>query len=117
MKVITKDGFKLPFVGKEKFIELMRIGVGYDRQARTFFISDLDRIEHVKAALAEIIGEEVTFAQSCFICGRSFPCSECRFYGECKTQDIPLNCICDTCLDKPDLYRRYVEKGIKLFKT
>ncbi len=104
-------------MGKEKFIELMRIGIAYDKQTRAFFISDMNRIEQVKAALTQIIGEEVTFAQSCLLCGRSFPCIECRFYGECRTQDIPLYCICGACLDKPDLYRRYVERGSRLLKS
>jgi len=104
-------------MGKDKFIELMRLGIGYDRQAKVFFISDADRIDQVKAALAQIIGEEVTFAQSCFLCGKSFSCPECRFYGECKTQDIPLYCICDSCLKKPELYKRYVEKGSRLLKS
>lgn len=116
MKAITKEGFKLPFMGKDKFIELMRLGIGYDKQTRLFFISDLDRIEQVKTTLAQIMGEEVAFAQSCLLCGNPFQCDECRFYGECRTQDIPLHCICNTCLKKPDLYRRYVERTNKLLK-
>ncbi len=104
-------------MGKDKFIELMRIGIGYNRQNGTFFINDLDRLEQVKAVLSEILREEVTFAQTCSICGIVFSCHECHFYDACGTRDIPLYCVCPTCYAKPSLFATYLEKSKQLLES
>jgi len=117
VKVITKEGVKLPFMGKEKFIELMRLGMGYNRQRGMFFIEDLDRAEQVKAALSNILKDEVSFAQTCFFCRTDFPCTDCEFLSMCKSKDMPTYCFCKKCSDKPELYRKYVTESEKLAET
>jgi len=110
VKVVTRKGIKLPYMGKEKFIELMRAGMGYDRKTGTFFIEDLGRIDQIKAAISSILKDEITLAQTCFICESTFPCSECEYSGICKSRDIPTYCICKTCYSSPQMYQRYVKK-------
>ncbi|MFH1327442.1 MAG: hypothetical protein ABIH76_01110 [Candidatus Bathyarchaeota archaeon] len=116
MKVITKEGFKLPFMGKDKFVELMKIGIGYNRQLSVFYVSEVDRIEQIKSILSEILGDEVTFFQTCFLCNKAFPCSKCKFAANCKTRDIPLFCICRECFSDHAVYERYTEKNSELAK-
>ncbi len=113
-RIITKDGIKLPFMGRDKFIELMRLGLGYDRQTRTFHIADFEHIDHVKATLTEILRDEVKIAQTCVLCRKFITCSECEYYHICGSPDIPAYCICQKCYSTPDLYERYVKKTTEL---
>ena len=112
--VITKKGIKLPYVGKEKFAELMRVGLRYDKQTRMFRIEKTEYLEQIKNVLTEILKEPITFAQTCIICGREFPCTECPYEKICRSKDFPSYCICKNCLGKPELYRLYLEKSGKL---
>ncbi|MFQ5997861.1 MAG: hypothetical protein ACE5KO_00985 [Candidatus Bathyarchaeia archaeon] len=112
MKIITKDGFKLPFMGKDKFIELMKMGIGYNRQNGTFFISDMQRLDQIKATLTGILNEELGFAQTCAICFKTFSCSECKFFERCETRDIPLYCLCPDCFQKDDVYTAYMTSQV-----
>lgn len=113
MRVVTKEGFKLPFLGKDKFIELMRIGLGYDKGRGVFFVSSLENLEKIKSTLTQIFGEEVAFAQTCYICNRAFSCAECDLAEICETANIPMTCVCLGCRGKGNLYELYVEKGLK----
>jgi hypothetical protein len=117
VKLITKEGFKLPFMGKDKFIELMKSGIGYNRELGVFFISDMDNIDRAKTLLSNLLGEEVEFAQTCFICQTAFNCRDCEYYGICKTRDIPIYCLCKKCYNQADIYKRYVEKNRSILES
>jgi len=114
MKIITGEGFKLPFVGKETFLDLMKTGIGYDKEDRTFYLKNVENIREVKEVLRNILRDDVTFAQRCFICKVPFPCTSCSHEKTCSTSDIPLYCICNSCRKRTDLYDLYVEKGRKI---
>jgi len=114
--LITKGGFKLPFMGKDRFIELMRLGLGYDRQSRTFFIEDVERAQELRGILSEILGEEVNFGQTCTICNSTFSCADCKFYESCPSRDVPLHCVCPTCYAKPNFDKLYAQKSELLWK-
>ena len=111
VRIISKDEIKLPFMGKDKFIELMRSGLGYNRQTRLFYVEDPERIEQVKGILSEILKEKVTFAQKCFLCDSTFICEECEYAPICGSRDVPSYCICLRCRGVRELYKRYMEKG------
>ncbi len=122
MKILRKDGFKLPFMGKDKFAELMRIGVGYDRAEKVFYLRSKANEEAVRRVLAEILKEEVEFeklptekTQPCFLCSAQVACEDCEYYALCPTRLLPfkeagLYCLCPTCANKTDTYLRYVGK-------
>lgn len=112
--VITKKGVKLPYIGKEKFAELMRVGLKYNRQTKTFQIDRTEYLEQIKGILTEILKQPITFAQTCLICGGEFLCVECHYEKMCKSKDFPSYCICKNCLNKPELYKLYLEKTSKL---
>lgn len=123
MKVIQRDGFKLPFVGKDKFVELMRSGVGYNRDTRTFYIRSSAELERVKLVLSKILNDDVkiipeeveekpvTLEQTCFLCGKNFPCKTCEFFDECPTKEISSFCVCPECQKKSDGYEQYIAKS------
>jgi len=70
MVVLNKKGFRLPRVEKEKFILLLRLGLEYNREQAVFCVSSYNNIEKLRDTIANILNvDEVTFAQSCALCG------------------------------------------------
>jgi len=118
MKVLDKKGFKLPYVDGQTYRELMRLGLHYDKQARSYSAEDLDdaRINDVLALVSKILHEQVCFEQSkegvqkgigrgiveqvCLICGKRFQCDGCRYFELCETKNKASSCICGTCLEE-----------------
>ena len=99
MVVLNKKGFRLPRVEKEKFILLLRLGLEYNREQGVYCVSSYNSIEKVRDTIADILGvEEVTFAQSCALCGKDFPCTGCKYYDSCATKNLPFECVCPQCL-------------------
>jgi hypothetical protein len=99
MAVLNKDGFRLPRVEKEKFILLLRLGLEYDRVKGTFCVSSYNNIEKLRDTIAEILNDSnVSFTQTCTICGKNFPCQDCKYVEMCPTKNLPFHCVCPQCL-------------------
>ncbi len=99
MVVLNQKSFKLPFMQREKFVLLLRLGLGYDKASGTYYVNSYNNIEKLTDAIAEILGvDEVTFTQTCTVCGRNFPCSECKYIDLCATKNLPFQCVCQLCL-------------------
>ena len=99
MVVLNKNCFRLPRVEKEKFILLLRLGLEYDRTKGTFCVSSYNNIEKLRDTLAEILNDNnVSFTQTCTICGKSFPCQDCKYIEMCATKNLPFHCVCPKCL-------------------
>src|SRR5271157_4789309 len=96
--VLNPKGFKLPRVEREKFITLMNLGLDYNRERGVFSIKNSNNIEKLMDAIADILGTEVVFLQSCTICRKEFPCADCKYIDLCTTKNLPLSCICVQCL-------------------
>jgi hypothetical protein len=106
MVVLNKKSFKLPRVEKDKFILLLRLGLDYDRAKGTFCVSSYNNIEKLTDTIAEILEvNEVTFAQTCAVCGRDFPCSECKYIDMCATKNLPFQCVCAKCLREAKTFK------------
>ena len=104
MVVLSKKGFRLPRVEKEKWLLLLRLGLEYNREQGIYCVSSYNNIEKLRDTIANILGvEEVTFAQSCALCGKDFPCAGCKHYESCATKNLPFECVCPQCLkeEKP----------------
>ncbi len=122
MKTLSKDGFKLPFIGKDKFSELMRMGVGYDRKNRIFFLRSKANTEIIKKILGDILKEDVEFEtpalskfQTCYLCKTQITCKKCEYYENCPTREQPfgetgLYCMCPACENKKESYLLYIQK-------
>ncbi len=115
MKNLDKKGFKLPYVDSFTYRELMRLGLQYDRQQKTYSAEGLDtagidsvlellsRILHDKACFEQtkqVASKKAPVTQNCLVCAKKFPCEECRYYELCETRDLPLSCICGKCLEE-----------------
>ncbi|MDQ1279624.1 MAG: hypothetical protein QG670_886 [Thermoproteota archaeon] len=97
MVVLNKKGFKLPYIDREKFILLMRLGC--DRNQSSFYIKNYNNINRLVDTISGILdGEKVTFLQNCLTCGKDFACSDCKYCDLCTTRDLPFQCICPQCL-------------------
>ena len=57
-------GFKMPYMGKDKFIQLMRAGLSYDRKAGQFVVRRLDNLDSVEQRVSEIIMKPVKFRRT-----------------------------------------------------
>jgi hypothetical protein len=126
-ELLDPTGFKLPFMGKDKFIQLMRAGITYDRNAGNFAVRRLDNLDTVEERLAGILlrpvkfarpGQQVTtledsWVQECYVDGRSVPCDKCEFLQACPTHVIRelKFCLCDETLADPKSYEKYIAKN------
>jgi len=107
---LNPKGFKLPRLEKEKFIQLIRLGLDYSRETGLFSIKNYNNIEKLVNAISGILGAEVVFSQTCSRCGRNFPCSECKYGGLCTTKDLPFTCVCPECLRDRKKFEGYLDK-------
>ena len=99
MVVLNKKGFKLPFMEREKFVRLMRLGLNYDKASGMFCVANYNNIEKLTDTIASILNvSEVAFTQTCVVCGRDFPCSDCKYQDSCATKNLPFQCVCSKCL-------------------
>jgi replication factor C large subunit len=126
-ELLDPTGFKLPYMGKDKFIQLMRAGVSYDRNSGKFAVRRLDNLDTVEERLTGILSRPVRFArpnqdvvvaeesaiQECYVDGRQVPCDRCEFAQACSTHVITSLkfCLCDETLGDPEGYEKYVAKN------
>ncbi len=126
-QILDPTGFKMPYMGKDKFIQLMRAGLTYDRKAGQFVVRRLDNLDSVEQRVSEIILKPVKFkraeqivtgteeddvSKECYVDSKQAICSKCEFVDDCPTHTIiTLNfCLCDETLADPNSYDKYVAK-------
>jgi len=126
-EVLDPTGFKLPYMGKDKFIQLMRAGISYDRSGGKFAVRRLDNLDTVEERVSDIMARPIKFQRSeqaatevegkvvkeCFVDDQKITCDECDFVENCPTHIIPSLkfCICDQTLSDPTGYEKYVAKN------
>ena len=128
VETLDPNGFKLPFMGKDKFVQLMRVGIKYDSSTRAFSVRRMDNLDSVEGSLSQIIGKPVKFVRpatteqkevklgiikTCYVDAKEIPCDSCEFVESCPThflQDLKY-CICTETLSDAQAYSRYVAKN------
>jgi replication factor C large subunit len=126
-ELLDPTGFKLPYMGKDKFIQLMRAGISYDRTTGKFVVRRLDSLDTVEERLTGILSRPVKFArpgqhvvgaeesaiQECYVDGQPVPCDRCEFVEACPTHVISTLkfCLCDETLADPEGYEKYVARN------
>jgi len=127
-QILDPAGFKLPYMGKDKFIQLMRAGITYDRRGGRFAVRRLDSLESVEERLSQIISKPVRFKRSeaeiatrggdfikeCYVDSKPVPCARCEFVDDCSTHTITTMkyCLCDETLADATSYDNYAAKKI-----
>ena len=121
MLVLNKNSFSLPRVEKSQFIELLRLGLEYDRTQGIYRINNYNNIKKLVDALSIILNDEkICFLQRCILCNKNFPCSSCKYIESCTTKDLPFECVCYSCLKKEKISNKNIlpkQKNEKLPKT
>jgi replication factor C large subunit len=126
-EVLDPMGFKLPYMGKDKFIQLMRAGISYDRSGGKFAVRRLDSLDTVEERLSDIMARSIKFqrpehtatefegkvVKECYVDGQKITCEECDFVENCPTHIITSLkfCICDQTLSDPTGYEKYIAKN------
>jgi replication factor C large subunit len=126
---LDPTGFKLPYMGKDKFIQLMRAGIGYDRNGGKFVVRRLDNLGSVEERISQIISKPVHFkrpegevdqrvgegdiVKECYVDAKLVFCAKCEFIESCPTHILTALkfCLCDESLADSDTYRKYVAKN------
>ncbi len=108
--VLNGKGFKLPRLEKEKFMNLLHLGLEYDRNASLFSIGSYDDIEKVIDTVSDILGDEAVFLQKCIRCGKDFACRGCNYFDLCSTRNLPFSCVCPQCLRDRKQFEEYLTK-------
>ncbi|MGD6807741.1 MAG: hypothetical protein ACQCN4_12385 [Candidatus Bathyarchaeia archaeon] len=108
--VLNCKGFKLPRMEREKFVDLMHLGLDYDRNTQLFSIKSYDNIEKVIDTVTAILGDEVVFLQRCIRCGKDFACRGCSYIDMCTTKNLPFSCVCPQCLRDRKQFEEYLTK-------
>jgi len=96
--VLDKKSFILPRVEREKFVRLLRLGLGYNREKGSYSINNFDKIEELIDTISSILNDEVMFLQNCLMCTKVFSCSDCKYAEVCTTKNLPFQCVCPQCL-------------------
>ncbi len=110
MVVLNKNAFKLPRVEKEKFVNLLRLGLDYNRDKNVYLIKSFNNIEKLMDTISSILGVEVVFLQNCIRCGKDFSCKECSYKDFCTTKNLPFSCVCPQCLRNMNLQQVTLSK-------
>jgi replication factor C large subunit len=126
-ELLDPTGFKLPYMGKDKFIQLMRAGISYDRNGGMFVVRRLDTLDAVEERLSGILSRPIKFArpgqeiatteataiQLCYIDDQTVLCDTCQFIEACPTHLMSSlkSCLCDESLRDPNCYEKYVAKN------
>jgi replication factor C large subunit len=130
-EMLNPSGFKLPYMGKDKFIQLMRAGLSYDRKAGKFVVRRLDDLDSVEERVSEIISKPVKFKRpeqvavqagdvqilkQCLIDSNTIACAKCEFVDDCPTHTlITLKfCLCEESLADPGSYEKCVAKKARI---
>jgi len=133
-QILDPAGFKLPYMGKDKFVQLMRAGLTYDRKGGKFVVRRLDNLDSVEERVSQIISKPVKFkrpeqtvgesvegdiTKECYVDSRPIICAKCEFVDDCSTHIISALrfCLCDETLADPASYDEYVAKRAPIPKV
>lgn len=108
--VLNGKGFKLPRLEREKFVNLMHLGLDYNRDTMLFSIKSFNNIEQIIDCVSDILKDEVVFLQNCVRCGKAFPCKGCSYIELCTTKNLPFSCVCPQCLRDRKNFEQYLTK-------
>jgi len=130
-ETLDPKGFKLPYMGKDKFVQLMRAGIKYDSSAREFSVRRIDNLDSVEESVSQVIGKPVKFLRPeqeqtnqrpigekitkvCYVDNKEISCEACKFVDDCPTHFLQnlKYCLCTETLSDKKGYEKYVAKTV-----
>ncbi|MCP8314537.1 MAG: hypothetical protein H3Z53_09235 [archaeon] len=105
-RVAINEWFKLPRLGREFFISLMKAGLIYDK-SKGFKAESNSDLATISSILKRALGEDFGFAPKCFICNSILECYSCAYYLICDVKSLTPNCLCDKCMNNEDAFAIY----------
>ncbi|MCS7116947.1 MAG: hypothetical protein RMJ31_06240 [Nitrososphaerota archaeon] len=107
MKIVLDEWFRLPKLGSDDFIKLVK-EANLKYESKYGFKADINtNLPMVASILKSVLGKDVEFAIKCFICGKVIKCRLCDYDDICDKLRISPKCICNECEKKNDLYALY----------
>lgn len=106
MELAVGEWFRLPRLGKDAFISIMKAGAKYQKNFG-FRVSEDADLAAVASILARVLGEEVTFVAKCYLCDEAIHCSSCAYYQGCDLTRVSPSCVCHKCMSKGDVLALY----------
>ena len=107
MKIVMNSWFRLPFVGKDVYADLMKAKVKRDTRLGFRFTSETN-VSRALTILSNALDEPVELAKACFICDGAL---------EDEPEGSSPRTICIACEENPDSFDLYVMKFAKLMET
>jgi len=104
--VAIGEWFKLPRLGREFFISLMKAGLMYDKSKGFKAEANTDLIK-ISSILKRALGEDFEFVPKCFTCNSIIDCYSCAYYLICDVKSLTPNCLCDNCMSNEDAFAIY----------
>jgi hypothetical protein len=112
--VVVGEWFRLPRLGREVFVSLMKTGLVYDKARGFRAEADADLIK-IASILKGVLEEDFEFVPRCFTCDSIIECYSCAYYQACGVKSLTQNCLCEECVNNRDalsVYRRALIKRI-----
>jgi len=104
--VAIGEWFKLPRLGREFFVSLMKAGLLYDKSKGFKAEANSDLIA-IASILKGALGEGFEFVPKCFTCNSMVDCCSCAYYLICDAKASTPVCLCDKCVSNEDAFAIY----------
>ncbi|MEM3382735.1 MAG: hypothetical protein QXF43_03480 [Nitrososphaerales archaeon] len=111
-RVAINEWFKLPKLGKEYFMNLMKAGLVYDKY-KGFKVDSNSDLMAISSILKKALGEDFEFVPKCFICNSLIECYSCAYYLICNVKNLTPNCLCDNCINDENVFTIYSKTLMK----
>ncbi|GBC74812.1 hypothetical protein HRbin06_00119 [archaeon HR06] len=106
MRIIKKEWFKLPRLGKEAFIQIMNMRVKYDK-VKGFMVDDDTDLLSFSSFIKEILKEDLEVYLKCSLEGKVTPCDTCDYKPFCDRINVSSECLCDECYKNEEVFTLY----------
>jgi len=106
LMVAVGEWFKLPRLGKEFFVSLMKAGLVYDK-SKGFKADANSNLMAISSILKRALGEDFEFVPRCFTCNSMIECYSCAYYLICDVKSSTSSCLCDNCISNEDAFAIY----------
>lgn len=96
MKIMLEEYFRLPRLGKDVFISLMKAGVEYERGKGFRFTEGTD-VPRAVGIIEAATDKKLELILKCYMDGKPAGCESCDYRYVCNRVEVSNYCLCDDC--------------------